>query len=256
MTIFKRVFARKGNGKIMDKETLGTTKVKNKISDYFQDVVDRFENLTKNLPFPEQLAVKNGRRTGQEFDVMQYFTVLTSLSLAGGYVLDYIYNWNPWGSRPILYVRKNTEERLVDYLDYLGMSNCYEYLNHVHLENTEQGYFQFALLRLLGGKFYLTWHANYFDTIIICNEDALNNVLEKYLFMQNRHEDVIQKAKEIHVAPQVIIEEKWATVKLLTFSKWGGLFRQHMFIRRNYPHEIDLKQPENLGYYPDVWITF
>jgi hypothetical protein len=130
-----------------------------------------------------------------------------------------------------------------------------EYFNYVHIENTEQGYFQLALLKLLGGKFYLSWHANYFDTAIICSEDGLNNVCEKYIWDKKTQKEVIQKAKEIGFTPQVIIEEKWATIKLLTISKWGGLFRQRMLIRRNYPHKIDLKEPEQLVEY-DCGIMF
>lgn len=197
---------------------------------------------------------ENGKGARQEFDAMQYFTVLTSLSLPDGHVLDYVYELR---CCPILYVRKNTEERYATLSDFPAtkgkarwLTVTYEYLNCFHIEDTRQGYFQFALLRLLGGQFYLFDHALYFDTIVICSEDALYRVLEMDIFGKRKlPEGVIQEAKEIDPAPQIIMEDGWATVKLVTFSKWGGFKRAHMRIRRNFPHEIDFRESEQLvGY--------
>ena len=150
---------------------------------------------------------------------------------------------------PILYVRKTSEERHASFFDTMEAPG-YKYLNYVHIENNEQGYFQFALLSLLGGKFYLYWHANYFDTIVICSKDALDNVIERYHLNKRIPETVIEKLKNTkYFLPLVNIDDKWATVKLLKFSKWGGFFLKYVSIQRTFPHKIDVKKSENIVHY-------
>ena len=46
------------------------------------------------------------------------------------------------------------------------------YLDYVQTDGSEEGFFQLALLTLMGDQFYLWWHANYNDQQIMASPNA------------------------------------------------------------------------------------
>lgn len=240
-------------------------------SDY-QQVVDAFVNLTAHLPIPEHFGAGVSKRMGHEFDVMEYFTILTHLSMQEGYVLDYVYWSCAAKGEPVLYARKMTEKRYETFHEYelargkfIGSREAYRafeslhideteldfvkeftaysntFLEKVHIDETEQGYFEFVVLKLLGSQFYLWWHANYYDDVIICTKSALNQV-----FAKNFPENVKKAAREIDVRPRIHMTQREVTVEVVVFTKWGGFYRESFLITREFPHQIHMREPENL----------
>src|SRR4030042_4088683 len=76
--------------------------VEEKEASWYQAVVD---DLIALQPYevPEHLRQENCIKNGTEFDVNEYFNVMTNLSIEPGYVLDYVYKFEFLGGQPFLY---------------------------------------------------------------------------------------------------------------------------------------------------------
>lgn len=123
------------------------------------------------------------------------------------------------------------------------------YMDHVQTDGTPESYFQFVMLDLLAGQFYLFWHALYNDTIIICDENDLNDAVGSTcdrLFGPDAQRNREQALAMQNVGPHILIGEKSVKVQVVTFTKWGGFFRQTYSIKRQFPHTILEKQKEKL----------
>jgi len=247
----------------------------------YQHVVDEVVKLTAHLTIPEHFNTSIPRRIGHEFDVMEYFSILPHLSMQEGYVLDYVYWHHGGGAEPVLYTRKVTETcyetskeyekagglligsrenyRAFESLSVDDIENsknnryflkafityCNAFLEKIHIDDTEQGYFEFIVLKLLGPQFYLEWHANYYDDVLICSKRALHQVLEKNAVS----DDVKEAAMDIDIRPRIHITPHEATVEVVVFTKWGGFLRERFVITREFPHTIHMKKPEDLVFY-------
>jgi hypothetical protein len=105
------------------------------------------------------------------------------------------------------------------------------------VDGTPQGFFQLALLRIMGGQFYLSWHANYNDHTVVCDkENALALLRDQYWEQQVPDQGIMDNASRIDYAPSVELNDTSATVSLVTFSKWGGFLQRNMTFARSFPH--------------------
>ncbi len=130
-----------------------------------QDTVDAMAAIQAGLRTPEHLLVENAQRDGSEFDPNLYFTVLTHLSMSPGYVLDYVYHYDGMGGRPVLYARPEGLALYRSYEEFAASSlEADAYLKAVVVDGTPESYFELVVLSIMGGQFYLDWHANYNDT--------------------------------------------------------------------------------------------
>ncbi len=210
-------------------------------------------------------------RQGTEFDVNQYFTVLTSLSMEPGYRLDYVYDAYGGNGSPVLYARPDDVEPYATFSEYQraldGLAGAevqtllqQGYLAHVIPEDTEEGYFQMVVLYLLGDQFYLQWHANYDDDLIVCDQEHLEEVLEEYVMWIAEYdpddtEDILAGVEEVSLEPAITLKEDVAEVSLVFFTKWGGVYRAMYEISREQPYRIEQTDLENLFEY-DCGIMF
>lgn len=231
------------------------------VSPSWQETVDALDALTQDLGLPQHLMQKDGVKTGEEFDVATYFTVLDHLSMEPGYVLDYVYRYDGMGGMPVLYARPADQPPYATYQAYADASPDAEadsYLEHVRVDDTEEGYFQFVLLRLMGNQFYLFWHAAYNDIRPVCSRATLDEILtdraNKGYGLEMPAEDR-RAAERLDLEPQVVLDEETARVRLVTFTLWGGFIEQTYTIRRAFPHEIlDIEETTLIEY--DCGIMF
>jgi hypothetical protein len=99
---------RKGNLSDILSEIAGTDSPKEEACSLFGKYCQEMRALTRGLELPEAFKSPDARKTGDEFDVMQYFKVLDHLSMEPGCVLDYFYVNFGGGGRPVLYARLET----------------------------------------------------------------------------------------------------------------------------------------------------
>ena len=207
---------------------------------------------------PEHLF-QSGIKQGDEFDVSQYFDVLTHISMQGGYALDYVYQNDSLGGFPLLYARP------VDQTPYASMGDIPEntqlpdFQEYLNVDDSEEGYFEYVVLDIMANQFYLFWHANYNDLQIVCNRQQVSDIVTQVSsgeFGNAMDLPSQTKARTMKdVEPVVRLTGDIATVEVVVFTKWGGFYRYTYTISRGIPHTIvDLKQ-ENIVPY-DCGIMF
>jgi hypothetical protein len=215
-----------------------------------QTVVDAFASSQPGGT-PDHFENGETARQDGDFDVNSYFGVLTHLSVEPGWVLDYVYDYNGMGGRPVIYARLDEEPPFASYEEYEAAiataapgtgagSSGPDYLAHVQADDTPESYFEWAVLRIMGSQFYLIWHANYNDTTVVCDNETLEEVFsatEASFGIGKLPSTVRRQAAKIDLSPTVHLPaDGTATVRLVTFSKWGGLKEIHFTVGREFPH--------------------
>jgi hypothetical protein len=207
---------------------------------------------------PAQLY-STGIKRGDELDVNQYFDVLTHISMQDGYALDYVYQNDSLGGYPLLYARPVDQAPYASTADIPPGMELPDFQEYVDVEDTEQGYFDYVVLDIMANQFYLFWHANYNDRQIVCNRRQVNDIVEQVSsgdFGNAMDLPAQTQARAMRdVEPAVRLTGDIAIVEVITFTKWGGFYRETYTISREVPHRImDIKQ-ENLVPY-DCGIAF
>ena len=206
-----------------------------------------------------QALLETGVKQGGEFDVNEYFNVLTHISMQDGYSLDYVYQVDGLGAYPILYARPADQPAYVSMKDLPIDLEAGDYLNYIAVESVEQGYFELIAMNIMARQFYLDWHANYNDTEIVCNADAVDAIItdindEGFGIAFDRSQQRQARAME-DIEPLVKLTDDSALVEVIVFTKWGGFYRWTYTISRSFPHAIIDVQTENLVPY-DCGIMF
>jgi hypothetical protein len=201
---------------------------------------------------PEHLS-NTGIKNGNEFDVNQYFNALTHLSMREGYALDYVYQNDSMGGYPLLFARPADLAPYTSITDVPETMQASDFREYLEIKDTEQGYFEYVLLDIMARQFYLFWHANYNDTEIICNRGELDDIVDRVSagdFGYAMDLEQQTKARTLkNIEPVVHLTGDVATVQFITFTKWGGFYRETYTINRAFPHTIiDAKQDNVVPY--------
>ena len=221
------------------------------------EIVTAIGNL-QSASIPEHLST-TGRKQGDEFDVNQYFDVLTHIFMREGYSLDYVYQNDSLGGFPLLFARPTDLAPYASIEDVSETMQAADFRQYLDIEDVQQGYFEYVVLSIMADQFYLIWHANYNDTEILCNRNEVNDLISqinadgfgnKFNLAQQAKARVMRD-----IEPVVNLTGDVATVQIITFTKWGGFYRETYTITRSFPHTItDLKQENILPY--DCGILF
>lgn len=222
------------------------------------DVVSAVHGLQPTGAIPKSL-LEMGVKQGDEFDVNEYFNVLTHLSMQEGYSLDYVYQLDGLGAFPILYARPADQPAYASAHDLPAGFEWTEYHSHLVIDEVAQGYFEFVVMNIMAGQFYLDWHANYNDTQIVCDADEVLSIIEDInddgfgiAFDASQR----RQARAMNgIEPLVKLTDDTALVEIIVFTKWGGFYRWTHTINRSFPHAVIDVQTENLVPY-DCGIMF
>lgn len=225
----------------------------------WQRTVDEVSSLLPGQ-IPDHLLAYDAVKTGEEFDVNRFFSVLDHLSVKPGYTLDWVYFYEGIGGEPLLYARPVDQppyRTAAEYGEAEGHWSLPEtrYLDHVQVDGTAGGFFQFVVLHAMGSQFYQYWHAAYNDTIIVCDRAGLEALLSPSGPSGRLPLDLREKALTLDLKPVVELEEDLVLVRVLTFTKWGGFKEKRFTIRREFPHEILQIEEQTLIEY-DCGFTF
>ena len=229
--------------------------------------VDDIKSLTRNKPIPGHLIDPDQPLTEDLFDPNQLLVPLHHLHLRSGYVLDFVYHYDGMGGLPFLYARKETQPPFEDFDAYQkAIDDCASstskvgcnYLDYVESDGTEEGYFQWVILRMMGDQFYLNWHANYDDSEIVANKAQLETLIEKLSGDDSgKPLSSAQKKAAIKIdpAPVVTIDGEIVKVRIVWFTKWGGFYESNITLNSGTPHKVIDTQTQLLVEY-DCQILF
>lgn len=203
--------------------------------------------------------METGTKRGNEFDTNQYFGVLPHLSMQEGYALDYVYQSDDLGGYPLLYAHPSDQAPYASAADIPNNIQLPDFREHLDVEDVEQGYFEFVVLDIMADQFYLYWHANYNDYEIVCNRDEVDDIVAEvssgdFGIKMNLIQQTQARAIR-NIEPTVGLTGDVATVQFITFTKWGGFYRETYTISRKFPHTIiDIKQDNLVPY--DCGVAF
>jgi hypothetical protein len=214
-----------------------------------QRVVDAMRALVGDMHCATEAEEEEISRGGG-FDPNVYFAALDRLSLEPGYRLHYAYCAN---EVPSVYARREGMLRFLQWREvtlnldeFTAAEHClafshgnYGYTRHIQIADSEDGFFQFVVLLVMGGQFHLFWHALCHDETIVCTLQALRAVLRQPDDLGNPlPASLADQARHIDLAPVVKMGCDAVLVRVAEFSKWGGLLRRSYKIQRQFPHRI------------------
>jgi hypothetical protein len=199
----------------------------------FREAEENGEELDTGAVFLESLEA-----AGERFDANEYFSVLTHLAPEDGYVLDYVYFAPGGDGAPYLYARRGDEPGFATYSAYQEAS-AESYLSHIQVDGTAEGYYELAVLSIMGGQFYLAWHFGYNDWEVVGSQERVEEIIE----MLNEEyspltKEQVEGALQLDVTPSVTFEGNKVRVQVLVFTKWGGFYERVFTIDRDFPHQM------------------
>ena len=226
-----------------------------------QGLIDRLVALQPK----ESLA--QSAKTGVRFDANQYFTVLDQLHPDAGLVLDWTFWDRGSGGLPVLYMRESGAVPFADYGAYAAQATNaaangvppagdakeslrFGYLEKIHAENSPEGFFQLAALRLLGDRFHLSWHEYYNEIFLVGSRPGWEALLRREQRRGKPYDPpppkFIAAAKKIDFAPRVRMGERQVDVDVIAYAPFRGIDRHHLEMSRTYPHRILAHATTNL----------
>ena len=238
-----------------------------------QAMVDAFTAVRPSDSPPQHFTVTRGDflRGAEDFDVNAYFNAFTHLSVEPGYLLDYLYRFDGMGGRPFIYVRPSGQEPYASFDAYAAAvpledtgttgnrAYAQEYLDHIRVDDTAEGFFQLATLRLMDDQFYQYWHSGYDDTTVVCDKAGLERTMAAAgadFNLRGLPSSVQKQARELDLSPAVTLGDGTTVgVHVVTFSKWGGFLGHTFTIGRAFPHAFLADQTETLVKY-DCGVQF
>lgn len=193
-------------------------------------------------------------RNADDFDVNDYFKVLTHLTVEPAWAIDYLYEMDGMGGGPFIYARPADQAPYASSEAYVAATAeaagdtgadrdaSREYLSHIRVDGTREGYFQLVALMTMADQFFLYWHANYNDNVIVADQEALEALLKETGSAFESDElpsDVRNRARKIDLTPTVAFpDDSTAVVRVVTFSKWGGFIESTYSLSRTFPHTV------------------
>jgi len=216
----------------------------------WQATVGEIKAMTRNQPIPKHFLDPEQLVAEAIFDPNQLLIPLDHLKLTPGYTLEFVYRDDGLGGRPAVYARKIDSPSFPNFEAYQAASGTCDhdnlptgcsFLDFVESDGTEEGYFQWVLLEMMGNQFYLYWHANYNDAEIIASKAQLEAIVEKI-----SAEDIgnplsasqRRQALEIDPAPSVSVDGDQVTVRVIWFTKWGGFNESILTLSASTPHRV------------------
>lgn len=217
----------------------------------WQQDIDAIIKLHDPLHIPQYLLEKDSVLHGDEFDVMSVFSVLDHLKMSDGYRLAYYYHYDDMGAYPVLYALPEDSPPFTTEQAYQNArpecfseesdgEGCY-YLDYVETDGSEMGYLQLLQLSIMGGQFYLNWHANYNDCTPIATKDELDKLIDKLTttdFGLPLSKKQARQSLALDPMPVVEIKDDTASVRVFWFSKWNGFSETWYKVETTMPHTI------------------
>jgi hypothetical protein len=231
--------------------------------------IDLIRKLRTDYPTPDLLASK-GVRADSDFDANQYFSIFPHLKLEKGFQLDYAYDLSGMGGFPIIYTAPRGTPAFTsfqEYVDFAAMNESdpasykpndhkNDYMAHIQVDDSPEGYLQYLLMNIIGDQFYLVWHANYNDTVILCDASDMEDVAKEMAgFNLAFPKEIDAKIKTIDFSPTIKVGDTTVSIRLVQFSKWYGFRETEYSIDRKSPHLIMAKPNKTLIEY-DCGIKF
>ncbi|MBI5686418.1 MAG: hypothetical protein HZC54_15205 [Verrucomicrobia bacterium] len=242
-----------------------------------QMTVDGFRKLIS--PFQSCLEHVHGKgwkenatpELRKTFSAGAYFTVLHHLSMESGWTLDYVYQTDNVGGRPVLYARRADAEPFKSFDDFRAAKQIATiqptdipwgnefYNGTIRLDGSPASYFEYVVLTIMGDQLFHIWHDNYHDELVICDKSGLDAFFAEWdsttPFDRSVPPALRKGAYALDLQPRVRFEADNVAVSVAVFSKWGGFERRSWTITKRAPYKVlNMSKETLLDYYCGIVI--
>jgi hypothetical protein len=210
----------------------------------WQGIVDDLRALQAAQELPADL-VESDPPPDLPFDVSSYFRdVFSHIEPEPSFTLDYVYRLTPDRGFPVLYVRRVDAAPYESYEEYLEATGSgpvpqgdLAYLDQIYvIDGTPTGFFEYVVLRVMGGRFYLHWHARAADATVVATREAVDAALAT---VDGRiAEPEAAKARAADPTPEVTYGDGTVTVEVTVFTSSGGLQRRTYVFETIFPQRL------------------
>ena len=224
-------------------------------SEGWQDEVDRLVDITRNRDFPPELLDPTLKSDTTIFDANHLLLYMDHLNLREGYALDFVYVLEETGGYPIVYIRGEEESPFGDYAAYQAACDLADppetcdYLNFVEGDGTEEGYFQFVLMSMMGDQFYLYGDVQENEVAVVADTIHIGLLADSVLSTKNgtlAERKIARQIRKVDPAPIVTIEDEQVTVEVTWFTPASGLYRTVYVMTPDFPYQIVSVETEQL----------
>jgi len=219
----------------------------------WQSAVDEIRELTRGQPLPTNCGDPDMPVLVGGFDPNRLLTPLKHLELREGMTLDFVYWYDEMGGLPVLYAREEGDPPFESFsayqADVAGDQSSKNYLEFLEGDGSEEAYFQWVLMEMMGDQFYLYWHAGYNDAEIIASSERLEEVVDELTdttFGYPLSTSQKQQALKLDPAPVVEIKGDNVTVRVVWFTKWGCFFETTYTLTASAPNQVIDAQTQEL----------
>ncbi|MDO8538994.1 MAG: hypothetical protein Q7S40_01025 [Opitutaceae bacterium] len=219
------------------------------------------------LPPADNPAAPAGR-----FDANRFFGVFDRLAVAPGHTLDYVYNFSGNAGRPLLYTRRTGARPLATRAEHEQHASRVRsrpaFLDQVQLAAGDPvAALHLAWFALEAPKFYLHWHAQYFDDELVVLPGQLKALLARIPAsasdpLEARRviaEPARAALRALDLQPRVAFgpDDASGEVTALAFGQWQGFHwrrtrfrRERSWLRRDaliIEHSVKVVAPYHCG---------
>ncbi len=225
---------------------------------YCQIVADAVTDALDFYPLPDHLMVYPAVRTREELDINSIFLHLDRLELEPGRVLDYVYDFDGMGGRPILYVRDEAAIPFATVTELIEARGDYwtstdDVMAEIHADGTGEGFIQLALFWLLGNQFYIYWHSNYGRREVVCSrfgaEAQALMIEEEVAWGSDRYLDAADRIRRLDVNPYFERDGDRVELSIVAFWLFGGANRLTIEAMVEHPHGLEQMNRVNVVAY-------
>ena len=230
-----------------------------KESNYYSELVNLIEHY-QNENVKYSIIEKEISIDVNHFNIAQYFSLFDKLILEEGYRLKLCYvNYGKSGFPKIFSVKDDKQidstsiystlfYQLNDSINILNEEiyfNNYSFvdsllnpMNHLKIEDSKKGYFQFLIIYLIGDNFALFWHSNYGNNSLILSKKSLDDILKSKNNFINLNNNQKNEAKKINPSPKITMKKDTCYIRIINFSPWKGFESVEYGINRKFPHKV------------------
>ena len=224
-------------------------------SEAWQGEVDRLAAMTFDPETPPELLGPSPESESYLFNPNHLLLYMDHLTIREGYDFDFVYVLDGVNGYPIVYAHAENEEPFGDYEAYQMVCDVEEppetcdYLNFVEGDGTEEGYFQYVLLSMMGDQFYLYGDVQKNTVEVVADairiELLADSVLTpKYGTLAERK--IARQIRKVDPAPVVTIEDDQVTVEVTWFTPASGLYRTVTVLTPDFPYQVFSMETEQL----------
>lgn len=211
-------------------------------NDPYQDFVDGITSFQEKATF-----VKGGM--GQtldtsKFKLQDYYSLFNKIKIEKGWKIQFFYHYDGMGGWPFFIAlredqtfekifKDNPDSRAVQkYADSIPLTD------HLIVDPSSMGYFQYLVFLIKGSNFALHWHSGYSHLDLLCSKKACSEMAAQNSDFIKFSKEEKQKLKTLQ--PEPVFEETADTcyVQLHYFNPWLGVAKRKYAVSRKFPHRV------------------